>query len=70
MKDLIEALTILIKYANDVFNPVGCGYEELFIGCGIEKSDVSDSDLKRLEELTFTFNNEANMFSSIRFGEL
>lgn len=63
MKDLIEALTIFAKYDED--DNVHCEHDELFI-C-IDPSEVSEEDLKRLEELSFT-PNSVDGFSSFRFG--
>jgi hypothetical protein len=63
MKDLIEALTIFMKY--DDGDNVSCDHDELFI-C-IDPSEVSEEDLKRLEELSFE-PNDVDGFSSHRFG--
>lgn len=66
MKDLIEALTILLKYGNPD-HPTNCSHDELGI-CGIEPSDVSAVDKKRLEELGFHVNEDEGYFYSFRFG--
>lgn len=63
MKELIEALTIFMKY--DDGRVTHCEHDELFI-C-IDPSEVSEEDLKRLEELSFT-PNSVDGFSSFRFG--
>lgn len=66
MKDLIEALTILLKYGNPA-HPTNCSHDELAI-CGIEPSDVSDADKEQLEKLGFHINTDEGYFYSFRFG--
>jgi hypothetical protein len=63
MKDLIEALTIFSKY--DSGDNINCEHDELLI-C-IDPYDVSEEDINRLEELSFT-PNDVGGFSSYRFG--
>jgi len=64
MKNLIEALTILLKYGNPEY-PTHCEQDVLEI-CGINSGDVSESDKGRLEELGFLI--EDGNFYSFRFG--
>jgi hypothetical protein len=64
VKDLIEALTIFLKYGNPD-EPTHCEHDELFVA--IDPSVVSDEDKVRLEELSFTPNSVGG-FSSHRFG--
>ncbi len=66
MKDLIEALTIFLKYGNPD-HPTNCSHDELTI-VGIEPSDVSAEDKKRLEELGFNINVREDCFYSYRYG--
>lgn len=68
MKDLIEALQILLKYG-DPRNPTHCEHDVLTI-VGIDPSDVSDEDKTRLEELGFIVSDEYgdSMFRSFRYG--
>ena len=70
MKDLIEALTILLKYG-DPHNPCNCNHDELMI-CGIDPKDVSDEDTKRLDRLGFFVSDaeyaDETWFMSYRFG--
>lgn len=68
MKDLIEALTILLKYGNPD-NPTHCEHDEMTI-CGIDPKDVSKADKKRLDKLGFfeTKENGEKQFKSFRFG--
>jgi hypothetical protein len=68
MKDLIEALTILLKYGNPG-NPTHCSHDQLTI-CGIDPSDVSDEDKKKLDELGFFVSDEDGdpCFISFRYG--
>ncbi len=66
MKNLIEALQIFLKYG-DPENPTHCEHDELWI-CGIDPSDVSEEDKKRLDELGFFISESDNCFKSFRYG--
>jgi len=67
MKDLIEALTILLKYGNPQW-PTNCSHDCLAI-VGIEPDGVSEEDKKRLDELGFFVSEDEDMgFISFRFG--
>lgn len=68
MKDLIEALTILLKYGNPR-NPTHCEHDVLTV-CGIDPEKVEAADKKRLDKLGF-FVSDADgdpCFQSFRFG--
>jgi len=52
MKDLIEALQILLKYG-DSYAPVNCCHDELVICCIDEPADITPEDVSRLKELGF-----------------
>lgn len=68
MKDLIDALTILLKYGNPD-NPTHCEHDELVI-CGIDPDDVSDEDKSVLYALGFFVSKSYGdpCFKSFRFG--
>lgn len=68
MKDLIEALQILLKYG-DPRNPTHCEHDVLTV-VGIDPSDVAEEDKARLEELGFFISDEYGepMFRSYRYG--
>jgi len=68
MKDLIEALTILLKYGNPS-HPTHCEHDEMLI-CGIDPKDVSDEDKERLDKLGFFVSKEYGdeQFKSFRYG--
>lgn len=67
MKDLIEALTILLKYGNP-HNPTHCEHDQLTI-CGIDPDDVSEEDKAQLDKLGFFVSDEDGpCFISFRFG--
>lgn len=67
MKDLIEALTIFLKYA-DVRNPTHCEHDELMI-MAVERKQVSDEDHARLEQLGFDWTDDQDgYYYSFRFG--
>ena len=59
MKDLIQALQILLKYANDDRNPTHCEHDQLYIGCGIELEKVTKEDIGKLDELGFFWDEES-----------
>jgi len=65
MKDLIEALTIFLKYGDPKY-PTNCSHDELYVD--IDPDKVSEEDKKRLDELGFFVNEELEGFSSYRFG--
>ncbi len=65
MKDLIEALTILLKYDNPRY-PTNCDHDELYV-C-VNPTKVSRGDIKRLDELGFFPNDDNDGFISFRFG--
>jgi len=68
MKDLIQALTILLKYANEDRCPTHCEHDVLYVGCGITLEMVSEEDLKTLDDLGFIWGEEEEGFISFRFG--
>lgn len=57
MKDLIEALTIFLKY-RDVDYPTHCEHDVLYI-MDITEEEVSEEDKKRLDELGFHFSRHS-----------
>jgi len=65
MKDLIEALTILLKYGNPQF-PTHCEHDELYVD--IDSKKVTEDDKKRLDELGFFPSENLSGFTSYRFG--
>lgn len=68
MKDLIEALTILLKYGNPDY-PTHCEHDQLLI-CDINPDDVSKEDKKQLKKLGFDVTSEygEKQFYSFRYG--
>lgn len=68
MSDLIEALTILLRYGNPR-HPTHCEHDVMLI-VGIDPDDVSAEDKKRLDELGFFVSDEYGEegFQSYRFG--
>ena len=65
MSDLIEALTIFLKYG-DPSDPSNCSHDVLYID--ILPATVSAEDKKRLDELSFSPDDELEGFTSFRFG--
>lgn len=68
MKDLIESLTILEKYAKEDRFPTACEHNQFYVNSGIELDKVSKEDLNRLYELDWFWCDESECFSSYRFG--
>jgi hypothetical protein len=67
MKELIEALSIFLKYKN-VRNPTHCSHDVLSI-MEITKDDVSEEDQARLEELGFFWSESSGgCWQSFRYG--
>jgi len=71
MKDLIEALTILMKYKDEKY-PTHCEHDLLSVGVFETKDIVSKEDQARLEELDFFWAEDVNGapgWGSYRFGK-
>ena len=66
MEQLIEALQIFMKYKN-VKWPTNCTHDVLAI-MEISKDEVSEEDIKRLDELHFFWSDEYDSFISFHFG--
>lgn len=68
MKDLIEALTILLKYGNPDY-PTHCEHDQLFI-CDIDPDKVSKEDKKQLKKLGFDVTSQygEKQFYSNKYG--
>jgi hypothetical protein len=65
MDDLIEALTILRKYANPAY-PTHCEHDTLFVN--VDPNLVSPEDTQRLDELGFSPDSDGAGFTSFKFG--
>lgn len=66
MNDLIEALQIFARYVDNPTYPTQCEHDMLYVPKPAY-DDVSDEDLKRLDELGFQ-PSEMGGFQSFRFG--
>ena len=66
MSDLIEALTIFLKYGNP-HNPTHCEHDLLTIA-EIDPNDVTSEDRARLDELGFFVFEAERCFQSYRYG--
>lgn len=66
MRDLIEALTIFLKYG-DEYSPTHCEHDVLMV-VGIEQEAVSVKDQTKLNELGFRWSTEYDCWASYRFG--
>ena len=67
MENLFEALKIFMKYNINNHNPFNCEHDVLYIW-GVDPSEVSDEDKKRLDELGFFEDDDLEGFSSFRYG--
>ena len=67
MKDLIEALTILLKYGNPEY-PFNCNHDELLITSAIKPDSVSTADKIRLSILGFDVSEDGDNFYSFKYG--
>ena len=65
MDDLIEALTLLRKYANPQ-SPTNCEHDTLWVD--VKPGLVSAEDMQRLDELGFFPGEDGEGFTSFRFG--
>jgi hypothetical protein len=68
MKDLIEALQILLKYGNPPY-PTHCEHDVLTI-VDIDPEDVSEEDIEKLKKLGFFVSEQfgEKIFASFKFG--
>lgn len=66
MKDLIEALTIFLKYKN-AYAPTHCEHDVLYV-VGISEEEVSAEDTAKLKELGFIWSDGYGNWISFRFG--
>lgn len=65
MKDLMEALSIMLKYA-DPRSPTHCEHDVLLFD--VSSEGVSAEDLARLAELGVIVDDETGRFISYRYG--
>lgn len=65
MKNLIKALTLLLKYDNPEY-PTHCEHDTLYIL--ISPKTVSNEDLKKLDDLNIHADYEEDHFFSYHYG--
>lgn len=69
MKDLIEVLTIFLKYVpEDIHWPTYCEHDVLTFAVDIPLENISPEDLARLNELGVFYSEGDDCFQSFRFG--
>lgn len=66
MKNLIEALTIFVKY-QDRECPTHCEHDVLYI-MGITRDEVSENDRARLDQLGFIWSESDDCWISFEYG--
>ena len=66
MKNLIEALNIFLKYANEDY-PTHCEHDVLWI-VGVTEDQVTEEDKVRLIELGFFYSYNDNSWQSYKYG--
>lgn len=67
MKELIEALTIMLKYGNPNY-PTHCEHDEMTISNDIDWNKITKEDQKKLDELGFSYSEELECIASFRYG--
>ena len=68
MKNLIEALSIMLKYG-DVQFPTHCEHDVMYVFPAVRYEDFSADDLARLHELGFEYNSDGDEgFMSYLYG--
>ena len=67
MRNLIEALTIILKYG-DVPFPTHCEHDTLYITSAVPPEEFAAEDLSRLDELGILVDEETGGFYSFRYG--
>lgn len=67
MQDLIESLQIFQKYFNEE-NPTCCENDVLHCALGLDPDKMEPKDIKRLEELSWSYDPEHDDWYSYRFG--
>jgi hypothetical protein len=59
--DLIESMQIIAKYDNGTYSPTNCEHDKITL-CAVNPYDVSEEDIKRLDELGWDQNAYPNRF--------
>lgn len=68
MKNLIEALTILLKYGDTPY-PTNCSHDMLSLYPAVQLELISPEDIARLGELSFHIDTDTNDgFYSFHYG--
>jgi hypothetical protein len=68
MQDLIEALTIMMKYCGNERHPTHCEHDVLYVP-KVNYDELTEQDKIRLETLGFHYNSDGGEgFKSYRFG--
>lgn len=65
MKDLIKALQIFLKYANEDY-PTLCEHDCLWVV--VKPDEVSKEDVEELDKLGFFVDNGDDCFKSYKYG--
>ena len=66
MKNLIKALQIFLKYGDESY-PTHCEHDTLYVH-GYNKDDMSEADVKELDELGFIWDEDMDGFMSYKYG--
>ena len=66
MDDLIEALQIFRKYANEEW-PTHCEHDVLMV-VNISRNDLSEEDYVKVKKLGFIWSDDDDSFISYKFG--
>jgi hypothetical protein len=63
MKNLIESLTIFMKYCGDAESPTHCEHDQLYFCAIKDHSIISKEDKKRLKKLGWNFGDKSEIYS-------
>ena len=67
MKELVEAFKIFLKYSDESY-PINCQHDIMRVYPGTEYEDMNLSDIEKLEELGFDYDEDFGCFYSYKYG--
>lgn len=67
MRDLIEALSIMLQYGDNP-SPTHCEHDMLHVYAAVRPEEFTSEELTRLEALGFSADEETGGFYSFRYG--
>lgn len=67
MKELIEAFQIFLKYDNPDY-PTNCEHDIMRVYLNIAYDTIDQDDIKKLAELSFSYDDDFGCFYSYKYG--